>query len=861
MRMPLAPSVGHPSLAHRVSAWLDAVRADAVFSARQLRKHRVTSAAAIVSLALAIGACTTAFRLVDAMLLRPLPVAHPEELYALERHQIDGHGNPGSYSSFEYPLFRRMRAAVADRAELLAIAPAAQIDLTFGADRDSERAFQQYVSGRMFASFGLRPAVGRLLTEADDRTPGAHPYAVLSYDFWTRRFGRDPRVVGRTLRIGATLYEIVGVANEGFTGTDTGTVTSIFLPAMMHPGVERDDWSWFRTWVRVRRGTAIEPLRAELQTLLVIFQTERAGRLIGLPAFQRERLINETLVMHGAGAGVSQLQRDHRASLTALAVLVALVLLIACANVANLMTAQTASRAREMALRVSIGAARRRLVQLVLTESAWLAILATALSTLFAWWATPFVVSMLNPPDNPVRLVLPADWRLLGFGLALAFGVTILFGLGPALRASAVSPAHALKGGADPHASRRVMHLLIGAQVAFCVLVTFVAGLFVATFDRLAHQPNGFSADRLLTIDVVARSGQSPAIWDQVAENLRVLPGVQKVALAGWPLLSGNGWNGFITVDGVRRSDRLTFFLRVSPGWMETMGIRRVAGRDFAMSDLMTGAGEEPGPAIVNETFVRTYFSGEPALGRVFEKPEFSGRGARYRIVAIVGDARYRSMRDPIPPVAYVPLAERAIDARAGAGATASPGAAVTRPIARATFFVRTTADDPLTLAPVVRREAPRVHPELRVSVIRTQQAINDLHTVRERLMATLALFIAVVALVLAGVGIYGVLDYSVLQRRRELGIRLALGAHAGDIARRVTLQAFTVMIVGSLVGLGLGLASVRSIETLFYGVRATDPLMLALPWLAILAIALLAALRPVVRAVRIDPVTMLRAE
>jgi hypothetical protein len=265
--------------------------------------------------------------------------------------------------------------------------------------------------------------------------------------------------------------------------------------------------------------------------------------------------------------------------------MVGLVLLIACANVANLMTAQAAARAREMALRVSIGAGRWRLVQLVLVESAILAFLAAAIGALFAWWSAPLVVSMINPPDDPARLALPADWRVLGFGFALTIAVALLFGLTPALRASAVKPASALKGGEDPHSRRRGMHALIAAQVAFCFLVLFVAGLFAVTFDRLSKQPTGFSAERILTLDAVAKPAQPPVFWNQVAEHLRTVPGVERVALAGWPLLSGNGWNDSVSIDGGPPSDDLAYFLKVSPGWTETMKIPFIDGRDFRAND------------------------------------------------------------------------------------------------------------------------------------------------------------------------------------------------------------------------------------------------------------------------------------
>ncbi len=485
----------------RIAAWLDSLRADAVFGWRQLMKHKVTSVAAILSLALAIGSCTSAFRLIDALLLRPLPVAEPDRLYALAHQYMDRDGKTVTGDMCEYPLFRQMRALVKDQAELIAISGARRIDLTYGSEDATEKAYQQYVSGWMFQSFGLRPALGRLFTENDDLTPGAHPYAVLSYDYWTRRFGQDPKVIGRTFRADGDVYQIVGVAPAPFTGTEPGTVTDLFVPTMMvkQGAIFRSDYRWFRTYVKLKAGVALAPVREKLRPAFRAFLEERVKAFKGMPQRDIDGYLAQTLVLNPAGSGVSGMQRGSGQPLAVLGALVALVLLISCANVANLMTARAAARSREMALRVSIGAGRGRLVQLVLVECAWIAFLAAAVGSLFAWWSAPFVVSMINPPDNPVRLLLPADWRVLGFGLAMALSVTLLFGLAPALRASAVKPVSALKGGDDPHARRRLMHALIAAQVAFCFLVLFVAGLFVATFDRLAQQPTGFSAERLLS--------------------------------------------------------------------------------------------------------------------------------------------------------------------------------------------------------------------------------------------------------------------------------------------------------------------------------------------------------------------------
>src|SRR5450432_827257 len=830
----------------RLIAWIESLRADAVFGWRQLLKRKATSAAAILSLALAIGACTSAFRLIDALLLRPLPVADPERLYALERQGIGFTGQFQTFDGWAYPAFRLMRAAVKDQAELIAISYAERMDLTYRSDQEMEKAYLQYVSGWMFGSFGLQPSLGRLFTENDDLKPGAHPYAVLSYDYWKRRFGQDPKIIGRTFQMGERLFEIVGVGPEPFTGTETGTVTDIFVPTMMHPGAVRDDWTWHRTLARLNPGVAIEPVRARLHATSRAFEMERAKGFTGMTRQSIDRFLNQTLLLEPAAAGASGLQTDYRRSLLALGVLVALVLLIACANVANLMTAQAAARGREMALRVSIGAGRWRLVQMVLVESALLGLLAAAGGGLFAWWSAPFVVSRINPPDNPARIFLPADWRVLAFGLALTLGVTLLFGLAPALRASAVKPASALKGGEDPHGTfgltrRRLMNALIAVQVAFCFLVIFVAGLFAATFERLSNRPTGFSAERVLTLDTVAQRAEAPVFWDQVAEHLRTVPGVETVALAGWPLLGGGAWNGFVSINGAPPGPVLAYFLNVSPGWIDAMKIPLLDGRDFRASDTSAGLGS--GVAIVSETFAKQFFDGDSPIGKLFAK----GRD-RYQVVGLVRDAPYRSMREPLLPVAYVPF--QSIDAN---GAL--------RPIRNASFIVRTSSANPLALASTMRKEVPAARPEFRVSNIRTQAELVRAQTVRERLLAMLAMFFAGVALLLAGVGLYGVLDYGVLQRRREIGIRIAIGAQAGDIARRVTVDVFSMVIVGAVAGLALGMASVRYIETLFYQVRATDLGMLALPSLTMGVVALAAALPAVLRAIRIDPVTMLRAD
>jgi putative ABC transport system permease protein len=806
----------------RAIAWLDSLRADFVFGWRQLKKNRVTSAASILSLALALGACLSAFRLVNALLLRPLPVAHPERLYAVSRQ--------GFGDAWDHTIFRAMRDAVKDQAELIAISSTGPMDLTYTSDQEMEKANLQFVSGRMFDVFGLRAAAGRLLAGNDDLKPGAHPVAVLSYDYWTRRFGKDPDIVGRTFRTGrdwrigeeSGVFEIIGIAGEGFTGTEPGAVNDIFVPAMMHNLVNQVPAELFRVFAILRPGVAPKPVRERL----------RAAQPLPKPGDQ-----SHPLLLEPAAAGVSRLQQDYFLPLTALGVLVALVLLIACANVANLLIAQAAARSREMALRVSIGAGRWRLVQLVLAESTILAFLSATAGGVFAWWAAPFVAGRINPPNNPARLSLAADWRVLAFGLAVTLGVTVLFGLAPALRASRVKPASALKGGEAPRSRRRLMHVLTGVQAAFCFLVLFVAGLFATTFNRLSHQSMGISSERVLNLDTATPRHEPAVLWDQVAGRLRSVPGVESVAFADWPLLDGYSYKvSSVSINGSPASEVDTWFMNVSPGWMSTMRIPLLAGRDFRAEDV------SPGAAIVNEAFAKEYFGGGNPVGNRFK----GIWGQSFQIVGVVGNVGYRYLRQPAVPVAFTPF-NRPEDGRG----TMLGG----------TFVVRTSGANPLALASILRREVSQARPEFRVSAVRTQQELAQSQTVRERLLAMLGLFFSVVALLLAGVGLYGVLDYSVLQRRREIGIRVAIGAPAGNIARLVTWEILAMVVAGAFAGLGLSMAAVRYIATLLYQVKPTDPGVLALVSFTIAAVAGLAALPAVIRAVRIDPVTMLRVE
>lgn len=826
-----------------VLTWLDSLRADAVYGWRRLARSKVTTAAAVISLGLAIGACTAAFRLVDALMLTPLPVKAPHELYTVARKGIGPEGKPQISDYWDYPLFLKMRAAVKDDAELLAVDYSGQADITYSTDDAMEKAHWEHISGGAFDSFGLNPVIGRLMHESDDHAPGAHPVAVLSERYWARRFGRDPGVIGKSLQQDNKTYEIIGVVQSPFAGTEPGSMVDIFAPMTMNDRVTDRHVMWFMTFVRVPQGRSPERVRAELDPVVYSDREDRMKESTSMSEKAKADFLNQKLILTPAATGASEFREDNRDALVALSVLVGLVLLIACANVANLMTAQAAARGRELALRVSIGGGRRRLVQLVLVESAWIGVMATALGAVFAWWAAPFVIALNSTPDNPVQLALPADWRVLAFAVALTSAVTLFFGLVPALRASKVDPSCALKGGEDPHARHRTMNLMVGVQVSFCILVIFVSGLFVASFRRLLDKPVGFVAKGLLVLDVMSSERRSPETWEALLEWIKQTPGVESAALASWALMDGTAWNDSVSFNGGPPSETLGYFLRISPEWPGAMKIPIDAGRT-----LRPGA-DGQSEAVVSREFARTFFQGADPVGKFFEDVGDNGKRTQFAVVGVIGDSCYRGLRECVLPVAY--LSVRSID----------PYIEVAKGTRNATIMVRTEIDSTSSMSATLRQAVANVHMGFRVSNVRTQQSIDDLQMMRERMLAILAIFFAAVALVLAGVGLYGVMNYSVVQRQREIGVRIAVGAQAYDIARSVVARTAMMVLAGALVGIALGLAASRSFEALLYNVKPQSLTSLAIPCVAIAAAAVVAALPAVIRAVRIDPVVLLRSE
>lgn len=827
----------------RAAGWLESLLADVRFGWRQLCHNKVTSTAAVLSLALGIGSCVAAFRLMDALFWHPLPISNASRLYVLSRKMTGFDGKPMEDGHWATPEFNLMRNAVREQADLIAISDADRADITWSTDDNIEKAYVVYVSGNMFPVFGLKPALGRLLTPADDRAPGAGPYAVLSWGYWKHRFGGDASILGRPLRIGDKSFEVIGIGPPDFTGVEKGTVADIFVPLTMNSLATQENFDWHRIFLMLKPGvqanTALGLVNEHLSAMNHTFEAGCSTCFRGATQASIDRFLHQTLIIRTASAGISDLQKEYRRSLGILGLLAVLVLLIACGNVANLMTAQAAARSHEMALRISIGAGLRRLVQLILCQSTVLAVLAFVLGTFFAAWAAPFVLSRVNPPDDPARLALTADWRVLGFGFVLVAAVVLLLGLLPAIRASAVRPVAALKGGEDPHSPRRLMRGAIALQVAFCFLVLFLSSLFVASFQRLRNRPLGFSTDRILLLETVAGKDQVPVVWQQTADALRAVPGVESVAISRWPLLGRIRINSDIFVNGAPPSPTPAWFLNISPGLLSTMKIPLISGRDFRPQDT------SPGAAIVNEVFAKTFFPGQDPIGHTFAR---DANQPLYKIVGVTPDVPYSSLRETIPAVFYIPFNE--VDDRSAP-----------KTVDFATFVIRTSVQDPLALADPLRQFIAQRHNGLRVSNVTTELDLVRDQTTREHLLAMLAAFFASVAMLLAGIGLYGVLNYSVQQRRREIGIRMAVGAPRSRIVHLVTRDLFVNVALGSCAGLALGFGAARYVESLFYQVKATDAEMIALPACAILLTAFIATFPAVVRALRTDPTEILRAE
>ena len=819
---------------------LDSLLADVTFGWRRLRRTPRASLTAILSLALAIGATTGAFRLIDALLLRPLPVSEPHRLFAVGTTFLDSDKQWDIRQEFDYPSYVDFSRALGDDAAAMVAGMVYPVRFVVDPGGEQEVAPRQLVSGNFFGALGLRPAVGRLLTPGDDEHAAATPVAVLGYDFWRRRFGGDASVVGRRIHLGKQPVEIVGVVSKGFTGTEPGSITDVYMPARFNTqALDNRGWSWMRIWLRGATGVSEERIQQRLQAALRSQQLDHLKTLpADTPKEQIEAYLNEEVRLVSASAGVSPLQKTFITPLWVLLALAGLVLVVACVNVASTQLSQSLARQHEMALRVSIGASRARLVRLLLIESGMLAAAASVLGVFFATWAAPIVVMMIADVERPVRLVLDLDWRALTFSVALAVVVTLLFGLLPALRASAIRPLGVLRA-APPQGSRQTAHALVAGQMAFSVALLFVTGLFVASFVRVANRPLGFAPDRLLLLQTEGRAAQPPAVWAAMLTELSRQPGVQSAAMAAWAPLSGNRWTGRVRVEGRTAAGDSPFFLDVSAGYFRTLGLDLLQGRDFGPGDRAPAVTDDKKPragvAIVNEAFARVYFAGADPVGRRFSL------GPRevdvpVEIVGLVRDAAYMSVKEDLHPTVYVPLDPRENGA----------------------VFVRTVGD-PASMGATLTREIARIRPDLRVTATQPQSLLVARQLTRDRVLATISVFFAAVAILIAGIGLYGVVSQSVIREQRDIAIRMALGAAARQAIGRTAAAIALAAGAGGLVGLVLGMIASRPLESLLFQVSPNEPASLGGPVAALMLVMVIAALPPFLRATRINPVRALR--
>ena len=833
--------------------WLGSLLSDFRFGLRMLAKHRTASLAAIASLALAIGACTGAFALIDALLVRPLPVPAPHQLIditGLMPAFFSPENQPRESDTFSYPQYELFRDTVRDQADLFAMSlsgglrPAVFDD----AEGESENVRAEAISGRGFEILGIKPAFGRLIQFDDDAITDGHPVAVLSYAFWKRRFGASPSAIGKWVTLGLNHFQIIGVAAAPFGGVQPGYLTDLWLPLSVAADrrllADPDNGS-VSIWGRPYPGVKPSQIREPLQAARTNFLRERV--LINPPtmlhgADQLRQYTDAPLLVRDASTGRGSLFRyQFRRPLWILALICALLLLIACSNVANLMIARASARSAEMALRVSLGAGRARLIQQMLIESGQLAAAAGMLGLLFAAFIAPAIVAHLGTTEFPAWLEVGPDLRTLTFAVSLTMLTVLLFGVVPALRASSVSPDAALKGGGAQHSGRiGSLRWILAAQVGFSVAVLFLSGLLLFSFRKLIAVDLGFSRDNVVLFDIGSRD---PYIRKRdsgtgILEHIRELPAVRAASISkGRPIGGDMAW---IMTPIIRLPGRANEAVRpvevvVSAGFFSAMQIRWIAGRDFLPEEI--AAWKTPS-VIVNQAFVDKFFPEQNPIGQRFDKINDDPNPSSQQIVAVVGNARYNNLREPERPTIYSPLPE----------------------VANATLNIR-TASKAASLIPWLRKEVESADPTMvvRGSILLSSQIDNTLTS--ERLLAVLAGFFSVVALLLAGVGLYGVINYAAVRRTREIGIRIALGARQASVVRLIVADTSIPVVAGIAIGIAGGIGLARYVASQLFDVKPTDFWSLAAPLGCILTAAIAAVLPPALRAAGADPLIALRHE
>jgi predicted permease len=840
---------------------------DLRFALRSMRKSPAFTAVAVLSLALGIGANTAIFTLVDTVLLRLLPVQSPGELYIVMQSR-----GAGSSPAWTYPDYHAIATRNTTFQGIAAhgLLPAGFTAEGDGADQPAQLVQGVFVTGNYFDVLGVKPLLGRTLNMEDNRAEGVGPNIVLSYAFWQRRFNGEARVIGRKARVNGSPVTVVGVAPKGFEGVELGRAPDFFVPAMMRTAMtDRGNWnnrnnSWLLLIGRIKPGVQITRSEAELH--VITRQEEQAERRTRAD----HRHINSAGIpkLLPGSQGYSGLRIRLGPPLIILMVVVGLVLLIACANVANLLLAQAAARQREIAVRLAIGAGRARLIGQLLTESIVLSLAGGVLGLGLSFFGVAYLMRFIPQGGFvPIRFSVSPDWRILVFTLAVSLLTGILFGLVPALQATRPSLSSALKEeGAGSTAGRSRFNLrkaLVAAQVALSLLLLIGAGLFLRSLQNLDNLDTGFRRTHVVSISIdPGRNGYKGQrvrdFYERLREAAENAPGVLSASLSSITPLAGSRWNQNVSVEGRPWKDGERSVIdqnAVGPRFFETFGIPMIAGRDFRVEDnpsytrtIPEGRpfGPQPeeleGPrvVIVNEHVANRFFPNENPIGKRLSLTETYAPERSYEIVGVVKAASYFGLRGATEGMIYQ--------------SAWRPGAAPKQ------LNIRTSGDiQPAVDA--VRSAARELDPTIPILSVNTIEQMIDSNIMQEKLIASLSSFFGAVALLLAAVGLYGVMAHMVTRRRREIGIRMALGAQRGAVMRLVLWDAMLMVITGAAIGIPIALSVTHFARTFLYGVEARDPLSTVFSTLVLLAVAGLASYLPARRATRVDPMVALRYE
>ncbi len=806
----------------------------------------VVSAVAVLSLALGIGANTAIFSIIDSLLLRSLPVRAPERLALL----VDGDDN----DTWTHPIWEQIERHTELFDGLLAWSTE-RFNLSERGETDYVEGI--FTSGSFFEVLGVPAILGRTLEEADNQRGGGPdgPVAVISYAFWQSRFGGAADVLGQTLPLSGVSYTVVGVTGPEFFGPEVGSSFDVAVPIGTEPLVHgaRDSWTdnrsawWLQIMVRVKPDQPLESATTAIRGVQPMI------REATIPERWRpqdiDQYLSRPLTLQPAATGTSSLRNRYRQPLTAILAVVGLVLLIACANIANLQLARASGRRHELSVRLALGASRVRLARLLMTESLLLSLIGAGFGLALAVWGSRFLVGQLSTRTQSVFLDLTLDWRALTFTAVVAVATALLFGLIPALRSSRVEPIEALKErGRGVESGRLGIHnVLVVAQVALSLVLVLAAGLFVQTFSKLAHLDLGFQQDRVLVVNCNLKRESSPgfdqiALYRRLSETVSSLPGVASAAASIITPMGGFRFNTRIKVtDGVELSDRerVAHVNIVSPGWFATYGTTIVAGRDFNDRDRVGS----PPVALVNKAFARHFLGDGNPVGRVFQRDGSRDENPPHiEVVGLVEDAVYGSLRDPVPPTVYLSLWQS------------------TDPPPFSSLSVRAADSHPAMLTRSIAEAIAGIDKNLSITFRPLAEQV-DSALIQERLVAWLSAFFGGLALLLAGLGLYGVTSYSVSRRRFEIGVRMALGANPALVVRMVLRNVALLVGLGVVVGALIGIWGSGFVESLLYGLQPNDPDTYALAAALLALVGVLSAWVPAFRASRVDPLEALRGD